>query len=104
MNQIKYYIGSENFPIVEFCQANGITNEAYGPLTPLRSPNRSLDVVLEQLQKKYNATKAQLLLGALIAKKILPITTSFKEHRLKEAIETYKFEIDPKDLELLESI
>ncbi|RCK64264.1 NADPH-dependent conjugated polyketone reductase C2 [Candida viswanathii] len=104
VNQIQYYVGSDKLPIVEFSKENGIIVEAYGPLTPLRTPNEKLDVLLGQLEKKYDATKAQILLRALLARDILPITTSFKKHRLEEAIQTYKVDIDQSDLKLLESI
>ncbi|RCK63058.1 NADPH-dependent conjugated polyketone reductase C2 [Candida viswanathii] len=104
VNQIQYYVGSDKLPIVEFSKDNGIIIEAYGPLTPLRSPNEKLDVLLGQLEKKYDATNAQILLSALLARNILPITTSFKKHRLEEAIQTYKIDIDQSDLKLLESI
>ncbi|EMG50017.1 Conjugated polyketone reducatse C2, putative [Candida maltosa Xu316] len=105
-NQIKYYVGSEHKDIVKFSKENNILIEAYGPLTPLRAPtpNSELDAILVDLEKKYNATKAQILLRALIDQGILPITASFKNYRLEEAIQTYKFELEPEDIKRLESI
>lgn len=84
VNQIQYYLGSANLDVVQFCQQHGIHVEAYGPLTSLREPNTKADTLLEDLQNK-----SQELFRYLLSQNILPITTSFKQSRLQEALDTH---------------
>ena len=88
INQIQYYLGSDN---LEFCKNHGILVEAYGPLTPLRNPNPKTDALIEKLQNAHHLTKSQALFCYLLDNNILPITTSFKKERLKEALHSYTY-------------
>lgn len=91
INQIQYYLGSDNLEVVEFCKNHGILVEAYGPLTPLRNPNPKTDALIEKLQNANHLTKSQALFRYLLDNNILPITTSFKKERLKEALHSYTY-------------
>ncbi|KAK6454770.1 aldose reductase [Scheffersomyces xylosifermentans] len=114
-NQIEFhpYLQNQSPGIVQFAQENGILIESFGPLTPLfriidedtkkEVVDHPLKTVLPELAKKYNKTEAQILLRWVLEKKALPITTSSKEDRIKEALEIHKFELKPEDVELIDT-
>ncbi|KAG1261656.1 hypothetical protein G6F65_014821 [Rhizopus arrhizus] len=101
INQIQYYLGSDNLEVVEFCKNHGILVEAYGPLTPLRNPNPKTDALIEKLQNANHLTKSQALFRYLLDNNILPITTSFKKERLKEALPAVAAALELVDLKFL---
>ncbi|KAK6201481.1 aldose reductase [Scheffersomyces amazonensis] len=113
VNQIEYhpYLQNQSENIVEFSKENGILIEAYGPLSPLfrivdddgkEIEDHPLKSVLPELAKKYNKTPAQVLLRYTLDKGILPITTSSKSERIKEALEIYDFKVSKDDVALID--
>lgn len=97
VNQIEYhpYVFKASEPIVKFDQEHGIVTSSYAGLTPIfRAQGGPLDTVLpgirERLEKTRGqpVTQGQVLLKWLQQKGILVVTTSSKEDRLKEYLDT----------------
>ncbi|KAK6462300.1 aldose reductase [Scheffersomyces coipomensis] len=114
VNQIEYhpYLQNQSEGVVDFSKEHGILIEAYGPLTPLfRITDESGNVIedhplkpiLPELSKKYKKSEAQVLLRYVLDKGILPITTSSKNERIKEALEIYDFKLSKDDVELIDT-
>ncbi|QLG74621.1 hypothetical protein HG535_0G05040 [Zygotorulaspora mrakii] len=107
INQIEFnpYLQEQSLGIIEYCHANNIIIEAYSPLTPLsRARPGPLDRVLPELETKYNKTETQILLRWAIQRGVVVLTTSSKEHRLKEILGALDFELSDDDVELISQV
>ena len=94
-----------NLRITEYSQANGILVEAFSPLTPVsRVEKNALTGYLDELSKKYNKTGGQILLRWTLQRGILPITTSAKEDRIKEALDVFDFELTQEEFDKIAEI
>ena len=62
------------------------------------------DSVIMNLSEKYNKTPAQVTLRWLIQQQSVAIPKTSKLHRMKENIDIYDFEIDTKDMTLINSL
>ena len=62
------------------------------------------DSVIIELSEKYNKTPAQVTLRWLIQQQSVAIPKTSKLHRMKENIDIYDFEIDTKDMTLINSL
>lgn len=100
VNQIKQSPYNYNQKMDKFCKDNGIVLEAYSPLT--RGKNLNEDR-LKKLADKYQKSTAQILIRWCLQKDIVVIPKSVHENRIKENTELYDFEIDAKDMSLLDS-
>lgn len=79
--------------------------EAYSPLTPVsRVEENALSGYLDELSKKYNKTTGQILLRWTLQRGILPITTSAKEQRIKEALDVFDFELSEEEFDKIVEI
>lgn len=113
VNQIEFhpYLQDQSLGIRQFCHENTILLEAYGPLSPLfRMKKDGVDIEdhplkheLPKLASKYAKTDAQILLRYTLQKGLLPITTSSKSQRQKEALAVYDFELSPDDVSLIDA-
>lgn len=91
--------------IVEFAKAHGAQVVAYGSLTPiLKVPDGPLTPILEQLANKYNKTKAQILLRWIFQNGVVPLTTSGKPERLRQALDIFTFEMSNQEIELITKV
>lgn len=112
INQIEFhpYLQNQSPGIVQFCQKNNILVEAYGALSPLfRIAKNGADVadhplkpVLPELAAKYGKSDTQILLRYTLQKGILPITTSSKPERQREALAVYDFVLEDGDVALID--
>lgn len=108
VNQIEFhpYLQNQSPGIVKFCHDNNILIEAYGPLSPLfrivkdgeNVKDHPLASVLPKLAEKYSRNESQILLRYTLQKGILPITTSSKSERQKEALAVYDFALSDEDV------
>jgi diketogulonate reductase-like aldo/keto reductase len=62
------------------------------------------DSVIMNLSEKYNKTPAQVTLRWLIQQQSVAIPKTSKLHRMKENIDIYDFEVDTKDMTLINSL
>lgn len=112
VNQIEFhpYLQNQSAGIRDFCKKNNILIEAYGPLSPLfrivkdgeAVEDHPLVLVLPKLAEKYDRTDSQILLRYTLQKGLLPITTSSKPERQREALAVYNFKLDDEDVKLID--
>jgi len=97
VNQIEYhpYVYKASEPLVKLCQEHNIVIASYGGLTPLfRATGGPLDSVIPTIRERLEKTRGkpvtdgQTLLKWFQAKNILAVTTSTKEERIKEYLDT----------------
>ena len=111
-NQIPYNLATRNknrrgscinmeSEIIPYCQKNDIIIMAYRPIERglLLEPNP----VLDELSKKYNKTKAQIVINWLISKKgIITIPKSANIEHLKENLGAVGWNLSDEDIKLLD--
>lgn len=112
VNQIEFhpYLQDQSAGVREFAKKHNILLEAYGPLSPLfriekdgqTVEDHPLVTVLPKLEEKYGKTEAQILLRYTLQKGLLPITTSSKPERQREALAVYNFKLDDEDVQLID--
>ncbi|KAJ7097755.1 NADP-dependent oxidoreductase domain-containing protein [Mycena belliarum] len=113
VNQIELhpYVWKAAEPIVKFCLEHGITPASYGGLTPLvRAAGGPVDEVLppivERLSKANNkpVTSAQVLGKWILQKGAIIVTTSSKENRIREYLETAKVpDLEAEEIEAIDA-
>lgn len=93
VNQIRFHPGlyASLKPLLEYQKQYDIKVQSYGGLTPIRKPTGGpLNVVLTSLSESLSkrsgvpVNEGQVLLKWLQAKDVIIITTSYKESRLRE--------------------
>ncbi|CUM63954.1 uncharacterized protein PRCAT00001542001 [Priceomyces carsonii] len=114
VNQIEFnpYLQNQSKDIVQYCRDHKILVEAYGPLTPLFRVKKDgvernehpLENLLPELAEKYHKTDSQILLAYTLQKGILPITTSSKEERIRQALEASTFSLDDSDVKEIDDV
>jgi methylglyoxal/glyoxal reductase len=101
VNQVEFHPFLYQEELLGFCKNNKIQLEAYSPLTRgkrLNHPN-----ILE-LAKKYDKTPAQVLIRWSLQHDIIVIPKSIHEARIKENSQVFDFQLEPKDMKLLDSL
>ena len=101
VNQVEFHPFLYQEELLQFCKNNKIQLEAYSPLTRgkrLNHPN-----ILE-LAKKYNKTPAQVLIRWSLQHNVIVIPKSIHEARIKENSQVFDFQLEPKDMKLLDSL
>jgi diketogulonate reductase-like aldo/keto reductase len=101
VNQVEFHPFLYQEELLRFCKNNNIQLEAYSPLTRgkrLNHPN-----ILE-LAKKYNKTPAQVLMRWSLQHNVIVIPKSIHEARIKENSQVFDFQLEPKDMKLLDSL
>ena len=101
VNQVEFHPFLYQEELLRFCKNNKIQLEAYSPLTRgkrLNHPN-----ILE-LAKKYNKTPAQVLICWSLQHNVIVIPKSIHEARIKENSQVFDFQLEPKDMKLLDSL
>ncbi|KAK9472096.1 NADP-dependent oxidoreductase domain-containing protein [Dipodascopsis tothii] len=107
VNQIEFspYLQNQTEGIVEYCQSKGIRVAAYTPLTPITTGKGGpLDPVLAKLAAKYGKTESQIVLKWVVARGVIPITTSAKPTRQAESLDLDGFELDPADVDEISTV
>ncbi|KAF5099504.1 hypothetical protein D0Z00_001636 [Geotrichum galactomycetum] len=113
VNQIEFspYLQNQTPGIFKYAKDHNITLQAYSPLGPLAAQAKAaegtelpLTPVLNRLAEKYNRTPAQILLRWTYQNGVLPITTSDKVDRLKQALDIFSFELESADLDEISDV
>lgn len=99
-NQIAFFIGNNQQETYDYCLKRNILIEAYSPLAIGFA--LSNDHIIN-MAKKYNVTPAQICIRYCIEKGTAPLPKSTHEHRIIENSQV-DFNIDPNDIEFLDSI
>jgi diketogulonate reductase-like aldo/keto reductase len=99
-NQIKFYIGSTQEEITQFCQSNDILIEAYSPLATGRILNNP---EVQQLAEKYDKTVAQISLRYTLQRGTVTLPKSTHEEYIMQNA-NLDFEIDAGDMAYLNDL
>ena len=101
INQLEIHPGQRQEKIVEFCKANNILVEAWGPL----GSGKMLDnYVLSEIAKNYNKSVAQLCIKWCLQQKIIPLPKTENTDRMKENLNVFDFEISSNDMQKINII
>lgn len=101
INQIEIHPGYWNEALVDFCQENGVTVQAWSPLF------RTSDVykaTLTKIGEKYGKSWAQVVIRYLIQKGIMVIAKSHDEQRQLENLSVFDFELTGEENALIGSL
>lgn len=98
VNQIELNPFSYEKELLDFCQKNKITIEAYSPLNRGRNLNHPL---LQKISQEYGKTPAQILIRWALEHETIPIPKSSNEKRIRENAAVFDFTISPSDIESL---
>ncbi|TBU50768.1 oxidoreductase [Dichomitus squalens] len=111
VNQLEYhpYVYKASVPLVEYQKKHNIVTTSYGGLTPIfRKPGGPVDETLEDIRKRLEkdtgktVTQGQVLGLWLRALGIPQITTTTKESRLQEYLDTLALpDLTPEEVEAI---
>lgn len=101
INQVEFHPFLYQKDLLEFCKNNIIQLEAYSPLTRGKRLD-NLDVI--KMGEKYNKTPAQILVRWSLQHDLVVIPKSSHTKRILENSQVFDFNIDQKDMELLNSL
>jgi methylglyoxal/glyoxal reductase len=101
VNQVEFHPFLYQEELLRSCKNNNIQLEAYSPLT--RGKRLNHPKILE-LAKKYNKTPAQVLIRWSLQHNVIVIPKSIHEARIKENSQVFDFQLEPKDMKLLDSL
>ncbi|KAI1931146.1 hypothetical protein LOZ65_001345 [Ophidiomyces ophidiicola] len=105
INQIEYHPYLQHGSLLAYQQSKGIAAAAYSPLTPaIRAQGGPVDGVLERLAKKYDTTEGNILLRWGIDQGVVVLTTSSKESRMAEYLQTLKFKLTAEEVNEIKTI
>ncbi|CCF56419.1 hypothetical protein KAFR_0B01200 [Kazachstania africana CBS 2517] len=106
VNQIEFnaFLQNQTPGIVNFCRENDIQVVAYTPLGPLQRKSKNFEQenfhkFVKQLAEKYDKSEAQILLRWVSKRGIIPVTTSSKEKRIKDAQYLFTFDLTDSEVE-----
>lgn len=79
-NQIRFFIGNTQEPIVKYCKYNNILIEAYSPLATGKLMEHP---VIEEMASKYGVSKAAICIRYCIERGTLPLVKSTHPDRIE---------------------
>ncbi|XP_060522421.1 dihydrodiol dehydrogenase 3-like [Cylas formicarius] len=117
-NQIELNVYLPQTQFVEFLQANGIVVVSYFSLGnpglkeervksgfwPAGVPDVLADPTIKRIADKHKKTPAQILLKALVQRKIVVIPKSVTPRRIKENFELFDFDLDAEDVDAIAGV
>jgi methylglyoxal/glyoxal reductase len=101
VNQVEFHPFLYQEELLQFCKSNRIQLEAYSPLT--RGEKLSYPMLMS-LAKKYSKTSAQILIRWSLQHGLVVIPKTIHENRIKENSQVFDFQLEEKDMELLNSL
>ncbi|ORY41240.1 aldo/keto reductase [Rhizoclosmatium globosum] len=101
VNQIELHPFLQHRDIVAYCQANGITLQAYSPLTKAR---KLADPTLMKVALQVNKTPAQVLIKWGLQKGYTSLPKSVNAIRMKENMEVFDWSIPDEAMVLLDTL
>ena len=101
VNQVEFHPFLYQNELLEFCKNNKIQLEAYSPLTRGQRLNYP---TLVDLAKKYGKTSAQILIRWSLQHGLVVIPKSKQENRIRENSQVFDFQLEEKDMNLLNSL
>lgn len=100
VNQIRYFIGSTQQKLVDFCKENNILVQAYSPLATGRLLGNEK---VEAIAAKYNKSLPQIAIRFCLENDVLPLPKSVHEEYIKDNFDV-NFKISKEDMDYLNSL
>ncbi|MFB6291349.1 MAG: aldo/keto reductase [Candidatus Bipolaricaulia bacterium] len=101
-NQVKYHLGMDLGPLLNYCKENGVFLTAYSPLGRGKVPELE---ELSEIAAKYGKTPGQIALKWLINQdNVLAIPKASSKDHLKENIDLFDWELENDDIEKLNQL
>lgn len=101
-NQVKYHLGMDLTPMLNYCQENGTFLTAYSPLGQGKVMQSE---ELARISARYGKTPGQIALKWLIRQtNVLAIPKASSKNHLKENISLFNWELKEKDVEKLDQL
>ena len=101
VNQIEIHPGLDRSDVINYCKDKAITLEAWAPFAV--GSTFEIDE-LKNLAKKYNRPISQIVVRWFLQNGIVPLPKSVTEHRIRENIDVYDFELSPEDMKIIDNI
>lgn len=101
VNQVEFSPFLYQETLLAYCESQEIVLEAYSPLT---RGKRLDDPLIEALAKKYQKTRAQIMIRWSVQHGLVVIPKSSKQERIIENIDVFDFEIDAADMKKLDGL
>jgi len=101
VNQIEVHPFNTRAELVELCQTNGITVEAYAPLARAL---RMKHPTVVSLAEKYACTPGQLLIRWSLQHGMVPLPKSVKKARIMENAQIGGFDISGEDMKKMDGL
>ncbi|KIJ32165.1 hypothetical protein M422DRAFT_61583 [Sphaerobolus stellatus SS14] len=89
VNQLEIHLYNPQHKLLEYMNSKGIVPQAFSPLGSTGSPLLT-DETATELSKKYNVSVAAVLLGYLVAKKIVTLPKSVTPERIQANLDGSK--------------
>lgn len=100
VNQIRFFIGNTQEPILQYCKDKGILVEAYSPL----ATGKILEIAeIREIAEKLGVSIPKLCIKYCLQRGTLPLPKSVTPARIADNIKL-DFEIPEKDMQLLNAI
>ena len=100
-NQVEFHPWLYQEELLDFCNENDIILIAYAPLARTKVLQ---DETIQELAEKYDKTPGQITLRWEVEKGTVPIPKAGSEPHIKENIQLFDWELDPEDVERIDSI
>jgi diketogulonate reductase-like aldo/keto reductase len=101
VDQVEFHPFLYQERLLRFCEKNRIQVEAYSPLTRGMHINRPTIIAVAN---KYRKTPAQVLIRWSLQHGLVVIPKSIHEERILENSKVFDFELEPEDMEHLDSL
>lgn len=101
LNQLEMHPGYMQFAAADYCRKQGIQLQAWSPLGRMRMFKEPL---VAELSQRYNVSPAQLCLGYLLKKEIIPVPKASSYERMAENLDIFSFELSKEDEYRLDTI
>jgi len=101
INQIEFHPGLMRNETINFCKEKNIVIEAWAPLGKGKMLENE---ILLNIAKKYNISIAQLCLKWCLQNDVIPLPKSENEERMKQNLDLFKFELEEKDIQIINNM
>jgi len=101
VNQIEWTPFGHEFEMLDFCRENGITIQAYSPLT---HGERLDDPTVQRIATKHHKTPSQVLIRWCLQVGTVPIIKAGSPEHQQENIDVFDFELEDQDMADLDGL